>query len=86
MRVLYSSRFRKNYEKLPKKIRDQFDERLKIFCSDSKHPLLKDHALKGNLLGLRAFSVTGDCRAIYHPMDPNIAFFEAIGTHSQVYE
>jgi len=86
IRIIYSSRFQKNYAKLPKKIREQFDERLKIFCSDSKHPLLRDHALKGNFIGLRAFSISGDYRAIYRAMEPNIILLGDIGTHSQVYE
>ncbi|MBI5620956.1 type II toxin-antitoxin system mRNA interferase toxin, RelE/StbE family [Candidatus Gottesmanbacteria bacterium] len=67
--------------KLVKKTRN----RIQIFMDNPKHPLLRDHALKGGKEGLRAFSVTGDIRITYRRTNENEAEFLDIGTHNQVY-
>ena len=81
-------KFKKAYQKRikpnPKLIR-QTSKRIKLFQENPDHPLLKDHALKGSKLGLRAFSVTGDIRIIYKFKSANTAIFLDIGTHNQVY-
>lgn len=64
---------------------EQFKERWMIFEQNSKDPLLKDHALKGNLKGFRAFSITGNIRLMYKKEKDNIILYD-IGTHNQVYK
>lgn len=59
-------------------------ERLSMFITNPRHPLLHDHALKGNRSGHRSFSVTGDIRIIYRVIDDAIELLD-IGTHNQVY-
>ncbi|MBI2634153.1 type II toxin-antitoxin system RelE/ParE family toxin [Candidatus Peregrinibacteria bacterium] len=43
------------------------------------------HPLKGNFVGYRAFSVTGDYRVIYRIIDTQTVKLVGIGTHSQIY-
>ena len=43
-----------------------------------------DHALTDKLAGKRAFSITGEIRAIYVELDDCIVLLD-IGTHNQVY-
>lgn len=62
----------------------KFKERLKLFIENNKNTILKDHALKGKKLNFRAFSITGDIRAIYEEVDNGILLLD-IGTHNQVY-
>lgn len=62
----------------------KFDERIKLFLIDPNHPILKDHQLKGNKIGFRAFSVTGDIRVVYYTERDSVYFVD-IGTHNQIY-
>ncbi|MFA5820591.1 MAG: type II toxin-antitoxin system RelE/ParE family toxin [Candidatus Gracilibacteria bacterium] len=85
MIVTFTDRFRKRLKKLPAKIQKQFELRLEIFVTDSKNPILKVHPLRGNLIGRRAFSITGDYRVIYRVVDEESVKLVDIGTHSQIY-
>lgn len=85
MQIIFTERFKKKFNKLPKKIQDQFEKRLEIFVCDSLNPILKIHPLHGNLAGLRAFSVNGDYRVVYRLISKDTAKLVDIGTHSQVY-
>ena len=88
MNVFFFKRFQKIYNK---RIRQnnalvlRFEERLTLFARNPQSPLLNDHPLKGNKEGLRAFSITGDVRAIYYIVG-DTAYFVDIGTHNQVYK
>ncbi len=86
MKIIFSKRFQKRYKKLPKNLREQFDKRIDLFKENSNNPILCDHALKGNFLGLRAFSVSGDCRVTYKMLDEKVIYLGDIGKHSQIYE
>lgn len=85
MEVFFNERFRKCFQKLPTKIQKQFHERLKLFLLNPMHPQLRSHPLHGNLLGRRAFSVSGDYRAIYRMDGVEMVLFIDIGRHGQVY-
>jgi len=85
MNILFSERFKKRFKKLSKKVQDKFAERLDVFIKDTNSKILKIHPLKGNLVGYRAFSVTGDYRVIYRIIDKDNVKLIDIGKHSQVY-
>ena len=85
MNLLFSERFKKRFNKLTKKVQDKFAERLDVFVKDPSSKILKAHPLKGNLVGYRAFSVSGDCRVIYRIIDKDHIKLIDIGTHSQIY-
>ncbi len=85
MHIYLTENFKKKFMKLPVKTRGKFEERLSLFLTNPSIPILKSHPLKGNLLGLRAFSVTGDIRVIYKILDKDTAKFVDIGAHNQVY-
>lgn len=77
--------FEKDFKKLPQNIRDAFLERIHLFSINPYDPILKDHALKGHLIGKRSFSVTGDIRVIYRYIDETTVLLLQIGSHNQVY-
>ena len=86
--VRYASAFRKHY---PKRIKPfpalhaKFEERLSMLLTNSRNPLLHDHELKGNKVGCRSCSITGDIRLLYRVINDVIELLD-IGTHNQVYK
>ena len=86
MKIDFHRSYLKSYKKLPKKIQIKAEERIALFAENRLNPQLRDHALTGNMIGKRAFSVTGDYRVIYEEREHELVFlFIDIGTHSQVY-
>lgn len=85
MKIAYSLHFLKRFQKLASKIQIRFKERLEFFLKNPYHPLLKNHPLKGDWIGCRAFSVTGDFRVIYRALSKDEIKLLDIGTHPQVY-
>lgn len=80
---LFEKNFRKRIGNNPK-LREQFIIRLELFVDGLRDAPIYDHALTGNMLGKRAFSVSGDIRVIYSE-DSECYRFLDIGTHAQVY-
>lgn len=80
----YHKKFKKQYHKLPKKIREKFTERLQIFRDNPMSPELNNHALHGEYLGYRSINITGDLRAVYEVQKDAINFL-FIDTHSNLY-
>lgn len=85
MQIVRTKIFKKNFDKLPSKIKMQFNERFLLFLENSSNPLLRNHALHGEMSGRKAFSISGDYRAIYRVVDHETLVFLNIGTHNQVY-
>lgn len=85
LKIHYHKKFRRDYKKMPAKIRGLFKERLAIFREQPFHPLLKNHTLRRELKDYWAFSVTGDIRVIYEYLDKNTIALVRIGSHNQVY-
>jgi addiction module RelE/StbE family toxin len=85
MTIRYLPKFKKQYKKLPKKIQDQFDEKIQLFSIDPTLPMLKVHPLKGNFAGYWSMNINGDVRALYIMDGDSIVIFGLIGTHSQLY-
>ncbi len=82
----FSKKFKKQYERAPKNIQTTFQKKLVLFQKNKFQPLLKNHALTGELKGLRSINITGDWRAVFkedHATQEII--FELLGTHSQLY-
>jgi len=87
MEVKYHKNFVKNYKSRYQgnnKIKTQFEKRLMLFIENPDNIILKNHALKGKKISLRAFSITGDIRVVYME-ENNVVYFLDIGTHNQVY-
>lgn len=86
MEIQYSSKFKKQYKKLPKKIREQFRDRLTLFVENQHHPQLRVHKLSGNFEDLWSINISGDIRAIFDKHEKEIILFIAIGSHSELYD
>ena len=89
MRLRFSRKFSKTYDKAPSKTKEAFDNRLKLFLDNPFNPQLNNHPLGGKYRGYRSINVTGDWRAIFSEFEDEsdkTVIFEVIGTHSQLYK
>lgn len=88
MEISYSKQFIKQLRKSPIKIQRSFRKRLELFTENPGHPLLRYHALQGELKEYRSINISGDWRAIFRiDMEKGklqMRFMD-IGTHSQLY-
>ena len=85
MKVKFHKNFSKSFKKLPIKIKDQFNKRLKIFLENPSNLLLNNHALHGEWRSFRSINITGDFRAVYKQLDDYIVEFVVIDTHGNLY-
>lgn len=86
MHFIYSSNFRKQYKKLFKKVKKQFNGRINIFMKDEFNAIFDNHKLHGELNGYRSINITGDIRLVYQKLDNDFFLLVAIGSHSELYE
>lgn len=80
-----TNHFVKQYNKLPIKIQQQFNDRLDLWLIEPNHPQLRTHPLIGTYHGYWSFNVTGDVRTLYFFEKEEVVVFALIGTHSQLY-
>lgn len=86
MDVVFKKQFMKEYGKLTSGQKIRVEETILCFREDPFHPLLKNHALHGDLIGRRAISAGGDLRLIFYADDHyEKTVFLRIGSHEQVY-
>ena len=85
MNIFLHRDFKKRYHQLRSNEQMRFKERRNIFLKNPFDPILNNHHLKGKYEGCRSINIGGDLRAIYRPMDKDLALFIAIGTHDELY-
>ena len=85
MQIGYSKVFLKQAKRLTPGLRAQLQERITLFVRNPLHRTLRNHALKGKYKDYRSINITGDIRALYLQTEDE-AIFDAVGTHSQLYD
>ncbi|MEK7535619.1 MAG: hypothetical protein AAB590_01230 [Patescibacteria group bacterium] len=85
MRFITERGFDKQFTKLSPKVRQKFEERWLMFIDNQTHPLLENHPLNPPFAGSRSINVTGDYRAIFKQINPDLIIFTDIGTHHQLF-
>lgn len=85
MRFSRSKRFDKQYRRLSLKIRSKVNDRLVLFAKHPFDPMLENHPLSGGYSGCRSINITGNLRAIYEEITPDMVRFLLIGTHHELY-
>ena len=86
MIVVTHRTFDKKFIKLTPKLRERFRERRNLFLKSPTHPLLDNHALKGDRMGQCSINITGDWRALYEFQSAGTIIFVEIDTHSNLYK
>ena len=85
MTVLLHKTFKKNFEKLPFKVQEQFRERLRIFLNNKFEKTLNNHSVSKVFPDCRSINITGDYRAVFREDSEDMVRFMNIGTHSELY-
>lgn len=86
MEIVFSKAFQKSLAKLSRRDSSTVESAVAAYKSDRCDPSLRDHALKGKMKGLRAFSAGYDLRVIYKEEDGYVkVILLDVGTHNQVY-
>lgn len=87
MIILRTKRFLKAFKKCPKAVQLKAIERIDLFLSDSKNPILNVYGLQGELKGIFSFNVNGDYRIWFQKQknDTIIILLIHIGNHSRLY-
>lgn len=81
MKIYYSSKFLKEYKKLPKEAKLLAEKQEKVFRKDPFDPKLKTHHLTGKLKEFCAFSINYQYRIIFEFADKGTIWFHSVGTH-----
>ena len=86
MKITSHKTFLKAYARLSILQKKQIDAALMLFQNNRADPSLHDHALKGKMKSLRAFSAGHDLRVIYREEGGfiTIILLDA-GSHNQIY-
>ncbi len=82
MKILYSSKFDREYRKLPLRVKKIAEGKEQIFRKNPFDPRLKTHKLKGNLRGFLSFSINQRYRIIFELVNSKTVWFHIIGEHS----
>lgn len=85
MTFRYLPKFKKQFAKLPPKLKAQFVDRVNLFQSDPKNSILRLHPLKGDYAGYWSINISGDLRALFYFEGEEAVVFALVGTHSQLY-
>ena len=81
MRIIYTSKFRREYKKLPDKVKSIAEEREPVFRANPFHPSLDTHKLHGRLKEFWSFSVGYKYRIIFEFNDKQTVYFHSTGDH-----
>ena len=82
MDIIYTSKFEREYRKLPSKIKAEAEEKERIFRNDPFDPILKTHKLHGKLKDFSAFSINYKYRIIFEISDDkSFSYFHSVSDH-----
>lgn len=81
----HSARFRKQWKRLSKKVRDEAASRLEILQVNEFDTFLNNHKMSGKYAEYRSINVTPDIRIMYQRAFDDF-FLAGIGTHSELYK
>ena len=81
MQIAYSSKFSREYKKLPKEIKLLAEKRETIFRKNPFEPILATHKLHGRLKDFWSFSIGFKYRIIFEFAEKNTVHFHSVGDH-----
>ena len=81
MNIYYSSKFAKEYRRLPRKIKLLAEKKEIIFRKDPYDPSLKTHKLTGRLKDYYSLSIDYQYRIVFEFVKKDTVWFHSVGTH-----
>lgn len=82
MKIRYSSKFFREYKKLPLLVKKAAEQREEIFRENPFDSSLRTHKLTGKLKDFWSFSISQEHRIIFEFVDNGVVWFHSIGNHS----
>ena len=82
MQIYYSSKFEREYRRLPRKIKVMAQEKEQQFRDNVFGSSLDTHKLGGRLKGFWAFSIGQKYRIIFEFGKNDVIWFHSVGDHS----
>lgn len=82
MQIYYSSKFKREYKRLPRKIKIIAEEKELIFRVNPFEPGLNIHKLSGRFKEYWAFSIDKKYRVIFEFAEKGLVWFHSVGDHS----
>ena len=79
--IVFSSRFEKEFDHLPRVIQELAHKKHEKFCADAFDPSLETHKLSGKFEGDWAYSVNRLYRVHFRFFDDHTVAYINIGTH-----
>ena len=86
MEVILHKNFKKKFQKLPLKIKQQYFERVELFLKNKFDSSLNNHSVDPIYPGWRSINITGDYRVLFEEKSDNVVMFMRIDTHSELYK
>ena len=85
MKIFFDKKFDKKFVKLRKWEKQKTKEAIKRFRKNPFDPRLRNHTLRGKLLGLRSISAAFDIRLIFKEKENYVeVLFLTLGSHEDV--
>ena len=81
MNIIYTSKFRREYKKLPRKVKLRAEENEILFRKNPFDPCLDTHKLRGRLREFWSFSIGFRFRIIFEFGDKEAIHFHSTGDH-----
>ncbi len=81
MIIRYSTKFKREYRKLPLAVKKVAEEKEHIFRQDAFDLRLKTHKLKGRLKDFWSFSIDDKYRIIFEFISKEEVWFHSAGNH-----
>ena len=82
MDIEYSPRFRRQFKKLPKEVKEAAVKYERIFRVNPFDPKLKTHKIHGTMKEYWAFSISFNYRIGFTFVDGILVRFHAVGSHN----
>ena len=83
MTIRYSKKFKKQYEKLPPKLKQKTKKAISLWSTNPSDESLRLYQLSGKLKRFYSIDITSDVRPLYEVFDDEIYHYQMVGTHSQ---
>jgi addiction module RelE/StbE family toxin len=81
MKIIYSTKFAKEYKRLPLKVKKLAEKKETILRKEPFESSLKTHKLTGKLKEYYSFSIDYQYRIIFEFAEKNVVWFHSVGTH-----
>ena len=81
MKIIYSSKFAREYKKLPHEAKLLAEKKEKMFRNNPFAKSLDTHKLQGRLKEFWSFSIDGKNRIIFEFADKDLIYFHSVGDH-----